>query len=75
MEGLMAAAVAVGATVAVVIVAMALLRSYTSSLFGPPQYSERFPEQSILQPVRPSEAGTPPLEKVLPQSEVEISMM
>jgi hypothetical protein len=45
-----------------------LLKSYKSSLFGPPQNSDRFPLQGILHPVKPSGAGPPPLEKTLPQS-------
>jgi len=46
----------------------ALLKSYKSSLFAPPQYSDWLPLQGILQPVKPSGAGPPPLEKTLPQS-------
>lgn len=45
-----------------------LLKSYKSSLFGPPQNSDRLPLQGILHPVKPSGAGPPPLEKTLPQS-------
>jgi hypothetical protein len=41
---------------------------YTSSLLGPPQYSEALPAQIMLHPVDPSGAGPPPLEKTLPQS-------
>jgi hypothetical protein len=44
------------------------LKSYRSSLFGPPQNSDRLPLQGILHPVKPSGAGPPPLEKTLPQS-------
>ena len=46
----------------------ALLKSYKSSLFAPPQYSDWLPLQGILHPVKPSGAGPPPLEKTLPQS-------
>jgi hypothetical protein len=45
-----------------------LLKSYKSSLFAPPQYSDWLPLQGILHPVKPSGAGPPPLEKTLPQS-------
>jgi hypothetical protein len=45
-----------------------LLKSYKSSLFGPPQYSDWLPLQGILHPVKLSGAGPPPLEKTLPQS-------
>jgi hypothetical protein len=45
-----------------------LLKSYKSSLFGPPQNSDRLPLQGILHPVKPSGAGVPPLEKTFPQS-------
>ena len=45
-----------------------LLNSYKSSLFGPPQNSDRLPLQGILHPANPSAAGPPPLEKTLPQS-------
>lgn len=45
-----------------------LLKSYKSSLLGPPQNSERLPLQGILHPVKPSGAGPPPLEKTFPQS-------
>jgi hypothetical protein len=45
-----------------------LLNSYKSSLFGPPQNSDRLPLQGMLHPVKPSGAGPPPLEKTLPQS-------
>ena len=41
---------------------------YTSSLLEPPQYSLELPAQAMLQPVKPSEAAAPPLEKALPQS-------
>jgi hypothetical protein len=42
-----------------------LLKSYTSSLFGPPQNSEWLPLQSILQPDTPSGARVAPFWMVL----------
>jgi hypothetical protein len=49
-----------------------LLKSYKSSLFGPPQNSDWLPLQGILHNAKPSGAGPPPLEKTLPQSILRI---
>jgi hypothetical protein len=43
-------------------------RLYVFNLFDPPQYSDELPLQGMLQPVKPSGAGPPPLENTLPQS-------
>ena len=48
---------------------MVLLKLYTLRRAAPPQYSERFPLQSLLQPLRPSAvvgAIVPPFVKLLP---------
>ena len=52
---------------------IAFLKLYTSSLFGPPQYSDELPLQAMLHPESPSEAGAPPLLIVLPQTESQVS--
>ena len=48
---------------------------YISSLYGPPQNSDEFPLQTILQPETPSGAGPPPPVKELAQSWRSISMV
>jgi len=45
-----------------------LLKSYRSNLFDPPQNSEKLPLQSILHPVIPSGANSPPFWIESPQS-------
>ena len=47
---------------------------YMSSLYGPPQNSDEFPLQTILQPETPSGAGPPPPVKELAQSWRSVSM-
>ena len=48
---------------------------YMSSLYGPPQNSDEFPLQTILQPETPSGAGPPPPVKELAQSWRSVSMV
>jgi hypothetical protein len=44
------------------------LKSYISNRFAPPQNSDAFPLQSMLQPLIPSGASPPPFSKLVPQS-------
>ena len=46
-----------------------------SSLYGPPQNSDEFPLQTILQPETPSGAGPPPPVIELAQSRRSVSMV
>lgn len=48
---------------------------YISSLYGPPQNSDEFPLQTMLQPETPSGAGPPPPVKALAQSWRSVSMV